>query len=256
MRPIQSFQQLLRVILIISFLAFVSISLLAQKSKKQKAPEIIVMTSSSTDHQLEIAFTKGKGHNHPTFAIWVEDLEGNLIETLFVTQYFAKGIFRYADANDGTWKNEAGESLRPAALPYWSHKRNIVSRDSLYVPTPESSVPDAITGATPEGSFILRTSMSKQEIGSFRILMEINQTWDWNAYWTNNKYPNDKDYKSSAQPSVVYEASISNGSSQKSYEMIPVGHGHYSGDDGKLYQDLSTITTALEIAESITVTIN
>jgi hypothetical protein len=38
--------------------------------------------------------------------------------------------------------------------------------------------------------------------------------------------------------------------------MKPVGHGHYSGIDGSLTTDLSTLTTALEIAKSITVRID
>jgi hypothetical protein len=254
MSPTQSYTQLLQAILLTSIMAFVSVGLLAQKSKQQPEPEVIVMNSSSMGKQLAIAFLKGEGHNHPTFAIWVEDLEGNLIETLFVTKYFATGIFGYADAKDGTWKNEPGEALRPAALPYWSHKRNIISRDSLYVPTPEAPVPDAITGATPDGSFILKTSANPPASEPFRILLEINQTWDWNTYWTNDKYPSDKDYKSSAQPSVIYAVTIEEGKGP--FEMSPIGHGHYSGDNGKLYTDLSTLTTALEIAETITITLN
>jgi hypothetical protein len=40
-----------------------------------------------------------------------------------------------------------------------------------------------------------------------------------------------------------------------SYTMKPVGHGHYSGLDGSLNADLSTLTTALEIVKEITVQI-
>ena len=38
--------------------------------------------------------------------------------------------------------------------------------------------------------------------------MEINQNWDWNEYWTNDKYPDDENYKMSCQPALVYEAVI------------------------------------------------
>ncbi len=39
------------------------------------------------------------------------------------------------------------------------------------------------------------------------------------------------------------------------YYLNPVGHSHYSGADGKLYSNLKTFTTALEIFESITLKI-
>ena len=92
--------------------------------------------------------------------------------------------------------------------------------------------------------------------GKFRILFEINQNWDWNEYWTNNKYPDDEDYKMSCQPALVYEAVIDTENKKDSYPMKVIGHSHYSGKTGELFSDLSTITTALDIAESIVVSIN
>lgn len=239
-------------------ITFITINLLAQKKKKQSSsqPVVIEMKSNTSGVDLQIAFEKGPAHNHPTFAIWIEDENGKLLETLFVTKYFATGIFGYADGNDGAWKNESGESIRPAALPYWSHKRNIISRDSLYVPTSENPVPDAITGATPGGSFDLITNIPGSYQFPIVIKFEINQTWDWNEYWTNGKYPDDKNYKSSAQPSVIYSTKIDSNTSGNKHNLKPIGHGHYSGNDGNLYSDLSTLTTALEIAKSISVTIN
>ena len=47
-------------------------------------------TVDNPDRELEIEFMKGEAFNHPSFAVWVEDLEGNYIETLYVTQYVAK----------------------------------------------------------------------------------------------------------------------------------------------------------------------
>ena len=49
-------------------------------------PEII-------NTNLEIEFLKGKKHNHPSFAFWIEDLDGNYIETIFTTQFVASGKF-------------------------------------------------------------------------------------------------------------------------------------------------------------------
>ena len=125
----------------------------------------------------------------------------------------------------------------------------------MYIPTPENPLPDAISGATPKGNFILTTSVEPDFPQTFTILMEINQTWDWNDYWTNNKFPDDLDYKTSSQPSIIYAAEVDLNSENEQIVMKAVGHGHYSGKDGELYQDLNTLTTALEIADKITVTI-
>jgi hypothetical protein len=192
--------------------------------------------------QFEIDFIKGKAHNHPTFAIWIEDLEGNFIQTLFVTKSIASGIFSYGDAGNGSWKNTAGESVRPAALPYWSHKNTISNLD-------------AWSGATPKSNFVIKSKLDKQIQKKFRILMEINQTWDWNEFWTNNKFSGDMNYQSSCQPSLVYAVTIDTDQKDWEYYMNPVGHGHYSGADGKLYTNLSTFTTALHIAKSVRVII-
>lgn len=223
----------------------------AQKNKKASPVDTLNYASGVDQHKLQISFQKGENFNHPTFSIWIEDLNGNYIESLFVTQYIATGVFGNADAGDGNWSSEAGESIRPAALPYWSHKRNVLSRDSLFVPTPENPVTDAVTGATPTNSFYMTVPISSFPQTKFRVLIEINQSWDWNDYWTNSKYPNDQNYKTSSQPSLVYQAELDWNEPGVIAEMKAVGHGHYSGKDGSLTSDLSTLTTALSIAKQI-----
>jgi len=54
---------------------------------------------------------------------------------------------------------------------------------------------------------------------------------------------------------LVYEAEIDMDSDKKEYEMYLIGHSHYSGKTGELFTDLSTFTTALEIAGKIVVKI-
>lgn len=202
---------------------------------------------------LEFELMAGKHHNYPSFAIWVEDLQGNYIETLFVTEYFAKGEFGHGEREAGKWKNEPGEARRPATLPYWSHKRNIKANDGLYAPSPETAVPDAISGATPKGDFVLETGSKVADYQKFRVLMEINQPWDSNDFWTNSKYPEDLDYHTSLQPSLVYAVMIDPKNVGTKYYLNPIGHGHPSGKTGELFTDLSTITTAKEIVEKVSV---
>lgn len=227
----------------------------AQKNKKASPVDTLNYASGLDQQTLQISFQKGENFNHPTFSIWIEDLNGNYIESLYVTQYIATGTYGNADAGDGKWSDKPGESIRPAALPYWAYKRNVTSRDSIYVPTPENPVTDAITGATPTQNFVMFLSVDKPLPEKFKVMFEINQTWDWNDYWTNNKYPGDKNYQSSSQPSVVYEAELNLSKSGVPVKMKAIGHGHYSGKDGSLTQDLSTLTTALFIAGKIQVSI-
>jgi hypothetical protein len=217
--------------------------------------EVITTNPETININLEFELTAGKNHNHPSFAIWVEDLDGNYIETLYVTEYFAKGVFGHGESEPGKWKNEAGEVRRPAALPYWSHKRNIKAGDGLYAPSPETEVPDALTSATPKGNFVLKTGTKAGKEKKYRILFEVNQPWDSNDYWTNDKYPDDNNYKSSLQPALIYSLTISPDSEIKEYYLNPIGHGHYSGKDGKLYTNLTTITTAKNIYSKVKVTI-
>ncbi len=197
---------------------------------------------------LIINFEKGDAHNHPTFVFWTEDMNGNYLQTLFITGSFASGIFRYGPLNDSLWTTEPGVATRPAALPYWWHK---CSPEPADVPCPDKPFVDAFTGATPAGSFALKAKTDTTENSRFRLLMEINQPWDWNEYWTTNKYPDDPAYKSSCQPSVIYSVTIDINSGIKKYYLNPVGHGHYSGKNGLLYTDLSTITTAKRIINKV-----
>jgi hypothetical protein len=200
---------------------------------------------------IEVTFQKGESHNHPLMAIWLEDKDGRYIETLYIAQSIGKGTFMHVTKSNGEW--QAGPVRRPAALPYWGHKRGIKAEDGLYIPTPENPMPDAVTGPTPAGDFILYGKSSESTAREFKLLFEINQSWDWNEYWTNSKYPDDADYKTSSQPAIVYEAVINPDSEKKEYTMAPIGYSHYSGRDGSLTPDLGTLTTALNIAGSITV---
>ena len=215
-------------------------------SSRQVADTIIV--SNSDDIGMVLIATKGESFNHPTFAVWVEDQQGKFVKTIFVTKSYASGIYGHGALTDSTWMNKPGVSFRPASLPYWTHKKGLIEGKFL-IPTREHPYTDGYSGATPKSGFALKSECYSAE--KFRVLLEVNQTWDWNWYWTNNKYPFDKDYKSSAQPSVVYAVDINLKDGFNEYALNPIGHGHYSGADGRLYTELNTLTTALKIFESV-----
>lgn len=219
-----------------------------------KAPELIVKQFSAGGTPFEMQFRAGVAHNYPTFSVWIENMQGEMIQTLFVTKSLATGYYNYGDAGDGKWLKVPGRSIRPAALPYWLHKRERNEDESL-MPTPENPVLDAYTGATPSGSFMLKANTKASLPERFRVLLEVNQPWDWNSFWTNAKYADNADYKSSAQPSVVYAVDIDLKSPMPQYFLNPIGHGHYAGEDGRLYTDLSGHTTALQIFQQISLTL-
>jgi len=238
-----------------SMLIIAAYSCSGTKTAADSGPVEFIQTNvNGTGISIEVEFQKGGSHNHPLVVIWLEDTSGKYIETLYVAESIGKGVFQHGDKSSGEW--QAGPVRRPAALPYWGHKRGIMAEDGYYIPTPENPVPDAVTGPTPAGNFKLLSKATVESPSVFKVLLEINQPWDWNQYWTNTKYPEDENYKTSSQPSLVYEATIDLDSGVREYSMNPVGHGHYSGMDGSLTTDLSTLTTALEIAKSITVRIN
>lgn len=206
----------------------------------------ITINSENSDTQYRISFINGKGYNAPTFVLWTEDMQGNYLKSLFITKSYASGVFGHEKVNDSTWKPIPGPSYQPAALPYWTNKKGLINNETL-IPTHENPFVDALTGATPEQNFEIIVPENNE--GKFRLLFEVNQTWDWNDYWTNNKYPESAAYKNSAQPSVVYAVTISNDMNE--FYMNPIGHGDAKGESGKLFTDLSTLSTAKEIFKSI-----
>jgi len=237
--------------LIIILTAILTAGCKTSRIPEEEIPEKITSNKSGEGPRLQLEFVRGTAHNHPLMAVWVEDTEGNYVQTLFVAESLGKGIFQHGDATSGKWL--PADIRRPAALPVWSHSRGVIEPDGLFVPTPENAVADAYTGATPLISFILDTRLDKPGLRKFYVLFEINQTWDWNEYWTNNKYPDDNVYKTSCQPSLIYRALVDLDDGINEYEMKLIGRGHHSGKNGEIYTDLETMTTALNITRSLVI---
>jgi hypothetical protein len=236
---------------LLAFLIILTVTISAQKKKEVFSEENYGINNLGTS--ITIRFEKGKQHNHPLFAIWLADETGKYLQTLYVSESIGKGVFKHAKRTAGHWMD--GEIQRPAALPYWTHKRDVKNEFGTYNPTLKHPVIDGYTGATPTASFILHTKTGKKLEGKYKIILEINQSWDWNEFWTNDKFPDDIEYKTSSQPALVYEADFDTNHLKSEYVMKVIGHSHYSGADGSLNPDLSTMTTALKIAKKITVKI-
>jgi len=242
-----------RIIILQILLITATCSTDALKSKNQVAEEKTVFSTnmSGKGQEIVVDLTRGEAFYYPLPAIWIEDMDGKYIQTLYVARSVATGIFEYGKQENNRWIKAPKRA--PQSLPYWAHKRGIKASDGLYVPDIQTAVPDAYSGATPVTGFIMTSHTDSPLPGRFKVMLEINQNWDWNEYWTNNKYPDDENFKGSCQPALVYEAVIDLKSLKESYRMNPVGHSHYSGKTGELFTDVSTITTALQIADSIIV---
>ncbi|HER08270.1 MAG TPA: hypothetical protein ENO20_05100, partial [Bacteroides sp.] len=134
-------------------LAFLVAACSSSRVPSDESPDSIISNPEGTGPALEIEMIRGEAHNHPLMAIWVEDEDGSYIQTLYVSESIGKGVFQHGDTSRGFWM--PGEIRRPAALPYWAHKRGIRAADGLYIPSPANPVPDAYTGPTPGKSFVL-----------------------------------------------------------------------------------------------------
>ncbi|MFO7939123.1 MAG: hypothetical protein R6U66_05180 [Bacteroidales bacterium] len=211
----------------------------------------VVYTNDEGDGEAyTVTFTPGESFYYPLIAIWLEDSAGNFLQTLYVPNSVANGTFTFGIIKDNTY--QPGPKRLPAALPYWGHKRGVKAEDGYYFPTPKMPVPDAYSGASPTGAFVLNTRSDQPTPDGAYILVEVNQSWDWNQYWNNSKYPQNEAYKASAQPALVYRLALDR-LNENPVTMELIGHSHHAGANGRLFQDLSTFTTALTIFDKITV---
>lgn len=185
--------------------------------------------------------------NPPQIAIWTEDLEGHYLSTIYVTHKIATQ----------SWQASGG-NRRKEALPHWCHQRGIAYEDGLYLPTKKSPLTDGITGATPRGSFDVRLAPAGR-LRKFIVKVEINHSTDFNDAFPESAKEGDSNYsggkKGSGQPAVVYAAEVDLTSGEKKFVAELIGHSSADGSSGDITADTSSLTTALHIVKSITITI-
>lgn len=236
---------------IILFILTVTNTLLIQANDKNKSlTDTLHLMKDKQGKSIDIYIERGTEFNHPTYAIWIEDPNGNYLQDLFVTKSVATGFYGHVTRKDGKWL--PGPKQIESALPYWYHRINPGKTNMRTIPTQENPVPDAYTGATSKNNVYIRSRLDQNYNQPIVIVFEINQTWDWNEYWTNNKYPESKAYLESAQPALVYKSkAIDLLSENQIVELLPIGHSHPQGENGEINSDLTTITTALKIIGKI-----
>lgn len=185
--------------------------------------------------------------NPPQLAIWLEDREGNYLSTIYATHKIATQ----------SWQS-AGGNRRKESLPHWCYTRGVKYDDGLYLPTKDQPLTDGISGATPQGSFEVKLSPSDMP-EQFVVKAEINHSTDFNANYPESAKEGEANFsggkKGSGQPAVVYAAYIDLASGKKSFEATLIGHSSPDGSSGNLDEDLSGLTTALQIVKRIIVNI-
>lgn len=172
----------------------------------------------------------------PQIAVWIEDLEGNFVDTIYVTQAFGKQNWAFI-------KYDPDKTIRGECMPYWMNQR---AKAGLKEPTKNSPLPDSVTGATPKNSFTIN-SVIPGNLDEFVIYAEVGKSFDSNDHYTEEEY----NYK--GQPSIVYAARINTAEGKNSYTMELVGHSGDEGADDQLYTDTSKLTTVKSIVEEISI---
>jgi hypothetical protein len=185
--------------------------------------------------------------NPPQIAVWVEDLDGNYITTIYVSHKIATESWM---ANKGNRRKEA--------LPVWCYARGVEYSDGLFLPTKEEPLVDGISGATPHGNFSVKMHPTTQ-LNPFVVKIELNHSTDWNENYPKDAQAGDDNYSGgtsgSGQPALVYAATIDLSSERKQYTASIIGHSSPDGTDGEIYPDISMITSALDIVKEITIDI-
>lgn len=188
-----------------------------------------------------------KKKNPPQIGIWIEDLQGNYVSTIYTTHKIATA----------KWQS-AGGNRRKEALPHWCYSRGVQYDDGLYLPTKAKPLTDGISGATPIESFDIKIKPEGQ-LKQFIVKIEINHSTDFNDNYPKSAKEGEPGYsggeEGSGQPAVVYAAAVDLASGKTAFKADLIGHSSPDGTDGDLRTDVSKLTSALGIIKQITINI-
>jgi hypothetical protein len=121
-----------------------------------KGSETNMENQKSGKLDILISYERQSGPGSNQYAIWIENLEGELIKTIFVTSFTAQG----------------GYVKRPACTPVWVEKAKPAELSNQQI--------DAFSGATPQsGNHIYTWDLTDNEgksvkPGKYRFIIEVN----------------------------------------------------------------------------------
>lgn len=146
-------------------------------------------TTKSGALTITFDFEKQSGYASNQFAVWIEDVDGDFIKTLYATNFTASG----------------GYESRPDSISVWVHKSDIASKS-------ESEV-DTITGATPgSGTLSYTWDLTDEDgntvpFGEYNYFVEGTMRWKNYILYTGTIEIGDEPTTSEASAEFVYEAS-------------------------------------------------
>ena len=132
-------------------------------------------------------FQKQSGYASNQFAVWIEDANGTLVKTLFVTQFTVNG----------------GYEKRPDAIPVWVERSSIAQAGST----------DATSGATPKsGSLryvwdLTDNSGNRVPDGTYTYYVEGTLRWKNHVLFSGEIMLNGEAASSEAAAQYSYEVS-------------------------------------------------
>ena len=139
----------------------------AQQSTSKKATAL----------ELSFNYQKQSGSGSNQYAVWVENSEGKVVRTLFVTQFTTKGRVRGPQGPQGpqgtqvTQERRRGYTYRPTCVPTWVTNAAAVTLTDAQI--------DAISGATPAASGVQTYSWDFKDsqgktvpAGNYKIYLE------------------------------------------------------------------------------------
>ena len=175
--------------------------------------------------------------------------------TVFTDNPFERPGFTMEQAFDLVVEPETrNDRFRTESLPVFLHK--LAGNNQSVGPNQISELVDGYSGATMMNNFIYRSSVEQTLSGTYKLRLEVNQSFDFNQYYASDRFPEDAVYSGSgysAQPSVIYETEINFDKPNALFVMKLIGRGHHSGQDGEVHADLSGMTSALQLVDRVLV---
>ena len=154
-------------------------------STEPDAPEAV-----SGEVIITFDYERQSGSASNQFAVWIEDMNGNYINTLYATQWTASG----------------GYITRPDSVALWVKKSDIATMPDYYV--------DAISGVTPKSSGSQSFTWNLKDIngdtvsfGEYKFFVEGTLRWKNYVLYSGVIGVNDAPVTVQADAEFVYEAS-------------------------------------------------
>lgn len=178
------------------------------------------------------------GKQYPQIAIWAENEDGTILETLFVSQACAA-------AHEFDWLGQ--RQSRSDILPVWySRYKKILGRE------PQPQV-DAVSSATPVRDFSLEGYLA-MNAQPFAVYVEVNAPADTNEFFHHDQPKGNEGYTplGIGQPSIVYEAFVFP-EATRSYFLLELSgwSGSPFSETNELVYELEKLTSSKRIIEKI-----